>query len=58
MKTVPELAGAACRAFLSPYCWAAGADEDQREAARWVCLTACPVLAEPGLENAIGRWLR
>ncbi len=41
---MPDLQGAACRRYFSPDFWAAGADEEQREAARHVCLTSCPVL--------------
>jgi len=38
-QPVPDLQGAACRRYFSPDFWAAGADEEQREAARHVCLT-------------------
>jgi hypothetical protein len=39
----PDLRDAACRRFFIPDMWASGDPED-REAARHVCLTTCPVL--------------
>ncbi len=43
-QPVPDLRDAACRRYFSPDYLAAGADPDEREAARHICLTACPVL--------------
>jgi hypothetical protein len=44
MGTAPKLDGAACRRYFSPDYWLGSASPDEREAARWICLTACPAL--------------
>ncbi len=36
----------ACRRYFSRGYWLSGASPEEREAARWVCTTACTVLPE------------
>ncbi len=47
MQPRPDLPGAGCRKYFEPAYWAAGAGAEQREADRWICVTACAARTSP-----------